>query len=66
MVQALTRLLRDPDVEVQAAAGIALSNFGKGAESALPQLRAMENATDARVVAMAKAAGEKIFQAAKK
>ena len=66
VVQALTRLLRDPSAEVQAAAGIALSNLGKDAEPALPHLRAMQNATDARVVAIGKAAVERISQAANK
>lgn len=66
VVQALTRLLKDPDNEVQAAAGIALSNLGKEAEPALPQLRAMQNVADDRVVAIRKAAAEKISQGASK
>ena len=64
MAQGLIGLVQDPNSEVQAAAGIALSTLGKDAEPALPHLRAMQNAKDTRVAAIGKAAVEKISQAA--
>jgi HEAT repeat protein len=59
-VEGLTGLLDDPEPEVRANAGIALGTLGPIAAPALPTLHVLRQDKDARVVAIANAAVERI------
>ncbi len=65
VVAALTQAVADPEPDVRANAGIALASFGPAAASALPALRLMQQTTEPRLAAIAKAAVERIERPAR-
>jgi|GEM_PF-1478377 len=60
ILEALTKRLADPDGEVRANAAMGLARYGPAAASALPALRALQQAPEPRLVAIAKGAIERI------
>jgi HEAT repeat protein len=59
-VPVLTKLLADPEPEVRANAAMGLARYGPAASSALPLLRELQQQSDDRPAAVARAATEKI------
>ena len=60
VLEPLTERLSDPEEEVRANAAMGLARYGPAAASALPALRALQQAADPRLVAIANAAVERI------
>ncbi len=60
IIEALSERLADPEGEVRANAAMGLARYGPAAASALPALRALQQDTEPRLVAIANGAIERI------